>query len=314
MEFFVSSLINGLLYGMLLFMVSAGLTLIFGMMGVLNFAHASFYMLGAYLGYTLAKVMPFWAVLLVAPLLVAVIGMLVERYILRAVHRYGHMHEVLVTFGLAYIIHEVIKMVYGNYAVSYQTPEAWKFSAFTLFGTQYPFYRVMIAIVGTCMFALLALLLRYTRVGLVIRAAIRLPRMVEALGHNVPMAFLLVFGLGAWLAGMAGALGGIVLVTNPNMALDLGIIVFVVVIVGGLGSLEGALLASLLIGLVSTFTVGIQVSVADVLQSLGMAAASLPAGGLLHVKVGTFAAAMPMLIMLVVLLMRPAGLMGEKQG
>lgn len=312
MEFFVTSLVNGLLYGMLLFMVSAGLTLIFGMMGVLNFAHASFYMLGAYFGYTLSGFMPFWLTLVVAPLMVAIIGMLVERYILRAVHQYGHMHEVLVTFGLGYIIQELIKMVYGNYAVSYQTPDAWKFSAFTLFDTTYPFYRVMIAIVGTLMFTMLALMLRFTRVGIVIRAAIRLPKMVEALGHNVPVVFILVFGIGAWLAGMAGTLGGIVLVTSPNMALDLGIIVFVVVIVGGLGSLEGALLASLLIGLVATFTVGIQVSIADVLGYLGWADASR-SGGLMTAKVGTFAAAMPMLIMLVVLLIRPAGLMGEKQ-
>ena len=313
MEFFVASVVNGLLYGMLLFMVSAGLTLIFGMMGVLNFAHASFYMIGAYLGYSLSAFMPFWLTLIIAPLLVAVIGMLVERYILRAVHRYGHMHEVLVTFGLAYIIHELVKMVYGNYAVSYQTPASWKFNAFTLFDTTYPFYRVMIAIVGTLMFSLLAILLRYTRVGIVIRAAIRLPKMVEALGHNVPMVFLLVFGIGAWLAGMAGALGGIVLVTSPNMALDLGIIVFVVVIVGGLGSLEGALLASLLIGLLSTFTVGIQVSVGDLLGYLGWINPSPGSGGLMNVKLSTFAAAVPMLIMLVVLLIRPAGLMGEKQ-
>ena len=313
MEFFVASVVNGLLYGMLLFMVSAGLTLIFGMMGVLNFAHASFYMIGAYLGYSLSRFMPFWLSLIIAPLIVAVIGMFVERYILRAVHRYGHMHEVLVTFGLGYIIHELIKMVYGNYAVSYQTPESWKFTAFTLFDTTYPFYRVMIAIVGTLMFSLLAILLRYTRVGIVIRAAIRLPKMVEALGHNVPMVFLLVFGVGAWLAGMAGALGGIVLVTSPNMALDLGIIVFVVVIVGGLGSLEGALLASLLIGLLSTFTVGIQVSMADLLGYLGWINASPGSGGLMNVKISTFAAAVPMLIMLVFLLIRPAGLMGEKQ-
>ena len=313
MEFFVASVVNGLLYGMLLFMVSAGLTLIFGMMGVLNFAHASFYMIGAYLGYSLSRFMPFWLTLIIAPLIVAVIGMFVERYILRAVHRYGHMHEVLVTFGLGYIIHELIKMVYGNYPVSYQTPESWKFTAFTLFDTTYPFYRVMIAIVGTLMFSLLAILLRYTRVGIVIRAAIRLPKMVEALGHNVPTVFLLVFGIGAWLAGMAGALGGIVLVTSPNMALDLGIIVFVVVIVGGLGSLEGALLASLLIGLLSTFTVGIQVSMADLLGYLGFINASPGSGGLMNVKLSTFAAAVPMLIMLVVLLIRPAGLMGEKQ-
>lgn len=312
MEFFVASIVNGVLYGLLLFMISAGLTLIFGMMGVLNFAHASFYMIGAYLGYSLSKFMPFWLALVVAPLLVAFIGVLVERYVLSVVHRYGHMHEMLVTFGLAYIIQELIKLLYGNYAVDYHAPEALKFSAFTLFDTTYPFYRVLIAVVATLMFAALALLLRYTRVGIVIRAAVKLPQMVEALGHNVPSIYLLVFGIGAWLAGMAGAIGGIVLVTSPSMAADLGINIFVAVVLGGLGSLEGALLASLVIGLVSTFTVGIQVSAADLLGYVGLAHWA-QGNSLMSIKLGTFAAAMPMLIMLVVLMVRPSGMMGEKQ-
>jgi len=119
MEFLIVSTLNGVIYGMLLFMVSAGLTLIFGMMGVLNFAHASFYMLGAYFAYTLSGLFNFWVGLIVAPLLVAIIGMFIERYMLRRVHAHGHAHELLLTFGLVFIFEELIKLFYGDFPVNY---------------------------------------------------------------------------------------------------------------------------------------------------------------------------------------------------
>ena len=119
MDLFVISLLNGVIYGLLLFMVSAGLTLIFGMMGVLNFAHTSFYMLGAYLAYSLEKVLGFWTAIVVATLIVSVAGALIERYMLRRVHRYGHGHQLLLTFGISFIITEVVKLFYGNYLVNY---------------------------------------------------------------------------------------------------------------------------------------------------------------------------------------------------
>jgi branched-chain amino acid transport system permease protein len=313
MDFVVISLLNGLSYGLLLFMVSAGLTLIFGMMGVLNFAHSSFYMLGAYFGYTAAKLSGFWAALLIAPLAVAALGALVERFLLRRVHRHGHAHELLLTFGLVFIIEELVKLFYGNYSVQNPMPPELGFSAFQLFGLNYPFYRVFIALVAVAMFVAVFLLSRYTRIGLVVRAAVRRPDMVEALGHNVPMVFLGVFAGGAALAGLAGTVAGVFYPTGPTMAHELGVIVFVVVVVGGLGSLEGALLASLLIGVFSSFAVGLNWSPADGLALLGLGDWARQAGGVLTTKISTLAGAIPFAVMLLVLLLRPAGLMGERQ-
>ncbi|MCM2250943.1 MAG: branched-chain amino acid ABC transporter permease [Ramlibacter sp.] len=312
MEFFSVSVLNGAIYGLLLFAVSAGLTLIFGMMGVINFAHASFYMLGAYLAYSLSGVLGFWWALLLAPLAVAAIGVGVEKYMLRRVHRHGHAHELLLTFGLAFVFEELMKMLYGNYAVNYRPPPALQFPVFTLFSTEYQFYRIFVGLTALLMFAILFYLLRYTRVGIVVRAAVRLPGMVGVLGHNVPAVFMGVFGLGAWMAGLAGAVGGALLTTNPNMALELGVIVFVVVVVGGLGSLEGALIASLSIGLLTSFAVGLDFSVADVMGLVGLRDQASALGDLMTNKLSTYSGAIPVLLMLVVLLIRPAGLLGER--
>src|ERR1041385_8423356 len=168
MEFFLVTLLNSLSYGLLLFMVSAGLTLIFGMMGVLNFAHASFYMLGAYFAYTLQGVIGFWPAVAAAPVLVGLIGVAVERFFLRRVHHHGHAHELLLTFGLSFIIAESIKLFFGNYPVDYRVPAALDFAAFTIGRQQYPVYRVLMAAVAIAMFAALYLLLRFTRIGIVV--------------------------------------------------------------------------------------------------------------------------------------------------
>ena len=205
MEFAIISTLNGVTYGLLLFMVSAGLTLIFGMMGVLNFAHASFYMLGAYVAYAVSSIFGFWTGILVAPIVVGLVGMAVERFLLPRVHAHGHAHELLLTFGLALIIEELIKLFFGDFPVNYQMPEALRFSAFEIFGTGYPFYRMFIGAVAVIMFTVLWLLLTRTRTGIVVRAAERLPQMAEALGHNIPIVFMFVFGTGAALAGLAGA-------------------------------------------------------------------------------------------------------------
>ena len=313
MEYLSVSLLNGAVYGLLLFMVSAGLTLIFGMMGVLNFAHASFYMLGAYFAYTLQKSLGFWGALVAAPLLVGVLGALIERHILRRVHQHGGAHELLVTFGLSFIISESVKLLYGNYAVDYQVPVSLGFSAFRIFGTDYPFYRLLMGGIALGMFALIYLLFQRTRVGIVVRSAIHRPRMAEALGHNVPLVFTGVFGVGAALAGLAGAVAGAFYTTNPNMALELGVLVFVVVVVGGLGSLSGALVASLLIGLLTSFAVGIDRSIADLFAFVGAREMAERAGGLLIIKVSSLVASLPFALMLLVLLVRPSGLMGERE-
>src|SRR5512138_1229129 len=263
MEYFTVSLLNGIVYGLLLFMVSAGLTLIFGMMGVLNFAHASFYMLGAYASYTLAGRIGFGPALVVSPLLVALVGVVVERGLLRRVHKFGHAQELLITFGLSFIIAEVIKLTFGNYPVDYSIPRSLNVPAFRVFGSDYPLYRVLMGGISIAMFAAIYALLARTRIGLVVRSALYRPVMAQALGHNVPAVFTGVFGIGAGLAGLAGAVAGAFYTTNPNMALELGVVVFVVVVVGGLGSLEGAMIASILIGLVSSFAVGLDASLAD---------------------------------------------------
>jgi branched-chain amino acid transport system permease protein len=312
MEFLIVSTLNGVIYGMLLFMVSAGLTLIFGMMGVLNFAHAAFYMLGAYFAYTLSGIFNFWVGLLVAPLLVAGIGIIVERYMLRQVHRYGHAHELLLTFGLALVFEELIKLFYGNYPVNYRMPESLNFAAFNLFGSDVPFYRLFIGLVAVSMFIAVLLLLAKTRIGIVVRGAERLPKMAQALGHNVPLVFMGVFGTGAALAGLGGAVAGAFFPTNPNMALELGVIVFVVVVVGGLGSMAGSLIASLLIGVFSSFAVGLDWTLAGAFAWVGLGEWAASIGGLLTLPLSSISGTVPFLLMLIVLLLRPAGLMGSK--
>ncbi|EON18800.1 inner-membrane translocator [Cupriavidus sp. GA3-3] len=313
MDYLIVSLLNGTIYGLLLFMVSAGLTLIFGMMGVLNFAHASFYMLGAYLAYSLQRALGFWAAIVVSPILVGLIGVAVERFFLRRVHRYGHAHELLLTFGLSFIIAELVKLFFGNFPVDYRVPPALDFAAFQLGMSSYPFYRMLMGGIALAMFGAIYLMLTRTRVGIVVRSAIYKPRMAEALGHNVPLVFMGVFGVGAALAGLAGAVAGAFYTTNPNMALELGVLVFVVVVVGGLGSLEGAMLASLLIGLITSLSVGIDASLADLCAAFGAREWAEQVGGLLTLKVSSLAATIPFALMLLILLVRPSGLMGEKE-
>nr|WP_283772214.1 branched-chain amino acid ABC transporter permease [Chelatococcus sp. HY11] len=305
-------MINGVVYGLLLFMVSAGLTLVFGMMGVLNFAHASFYMLGAYFAFLVSTVVGFWGGLLIGPLLVALIGVGVERYLLRPIHHYGHASELLVTFGLAFVFDELVKVFFGQFMVNYSVPASMRFSAFTLFGADYPFYRVFVAIVAVALFTILFAILRFTRMGIVVRAAVQRPAMTDALGHNVDAVFMITFGIGAWMAGVAGAVGGALLTTSPTMALEMSILTFVVVIVGGLGSLGGAFLASLLIGLLTTFAVSINISLLDIGRWLGLGDVLTGLGSIAQVSLSTYASAVPVLVMLIVLLCRPTGLFGDR--
>ena len=287
-EFFVIALLNGLSYGLLLFMLSAGLTLIFSMMGVLNFAHTSFYMLGAYLAYSLSEVVGFWLALVLAPLAVGALGALFERYCLRRVHQFGHVPELLVTFGLSYLILEVVQLVWGRGTVPYGLPVQLQGPLFTLYGTQFPKSRAFIMLVALAMLAAVWWLLTRTRIGLVIQAALQHPDMVQALGHNVPRVFMGVFGGGCALAALAGVIGGNTYITEPAMAGSVGSIIFVVVVVGGIGSLAGAFLASLLIGLVQTFAVAMD----------GIAAQVAPI--------------LPYLLLVLMLIFRPQGLLGAR--
>ncbi len=277
--------LHGLVYGMLLFLVASGLTLIFGMMGVLNFAHGALYMLGAYFSFSILRwTGQFWLCMIVAPLLVGAFGILMERFLLRQVHRYGHAHELLLTFGLAYIIEELVKWIWGNQPLHVEIP-AMLAGSVQFLGITYPTYRLFILLISAIVFAVLFLILYKTRAGIIVTAAVSRAEMVNALGINVPLVFMLLFGVGGALAGLAGVIGGPYLITNPGMASTIIIDLFVVVVVGGLGSLPGALLASFLIG---------------ELQSFGI------------LLIPQMAIALEFLLMAVVLIVKPEGLLGDK--
>lgn len=311
METIVFSTLNGVLYGLLLFMLASGLTLIFSMMGVLNFAHASFYMLGAYFAYTVGAQTGFWFALLLAPLLVGLIGALVERFGLRHVHRNGHVAELLFTFGIAYLIEEIVKLIWGKNPLPYTPPPILQQPLFTLWGTQYPAFRIFMMVVAIAMFVALWALLKRTRVGLIVQASLSNPHMVGHLGHNVPLVFMGVFAVGCAMAGLAGVIGGALLVTDPAMALTLGPIVFVVVVVGGMGSLGGAFVASLLIGLIQTFAVAVDASLSDLLARFGVIVSNRSDLG--RITLSQVAPMLPFLILVLVLIFRPRGLMGARE-
>lgn len=309
LEIVVFSTLNGVLYGMLLFMLASGLTLVFSMMGVLNFAHASFYMLGAYFGFEISSHIGFWPGFVIAPLCVGAIGALVERYGLRRLHRLGHVSELLFTFGLAFVIEQVVEMIWGKLPVDYNPPPSLDFVAFRLLDTTYPAYRMFMLLTAIAMFVGLLVVLTRTRVGLIIQAALTHPEMVAMLGHNVPRLFMWVFGAGSALAGLAGVIAGPALVTQPSMAALLGPILFVVIVVGGLGSLTGAFIASLLIGIVQTFAVAMNFSLSEL---LGPVAPPL-LGDLWQVTVAQVAPVIPYLLLVTVLIFRPTGLIGKRE-
>ena len=313
-EFFTISLLNGLSYGLLLFMLSSGLTLIFSMMGVLNFAHTSFYMVGAYIAYSTSQVIGFWWSLLVAPLLVFAMGAAFERFCLRKVHKYGHVPELLITFGLSYLLLELVQLTWGRSAVNYLLPTGLQGPLFTIFGTNFPKSRAFIMLISMLMLVSIWLLLTRTRIGLVIQAALTHPETVEALGHNVPRVFMLVFGGGAALAGLAGVIGGNTFVTEPAMAGSVGAIIFVVVVVGGMGSLAGAFLASLLIGLLQTFAVAMDQSVMTLLAHFKYVVTPETFGyPLLKLTISQVAPILPFLLLVLILIFRPKGLLGRRE-
>lgn len=312
MNLLFMSILDGLVYGLILFMLSSGLTLVYGMMGILNIAHTAFFMLGAYLAFTIAGTGYFWLGIVGATLVVAALGLVVERGLLRQIHKYGHAQEVIFTFGLAFAIEEFVKLFYGDFPVAYEIPAYLRFPAFTIFGAEFPFYRLLMAGIALAMFALIFALLRFTRVGLVVRAAERLPVMTAALGHDVTLVFSCVFALGAGLAALAGAIAGAYYPTSPTMAINFGIVVFVVIVVGGLGSVQGSLWASLLVGVLTSIAVSFDWTLAGAFSWM-----TLPAGmssaEFMNVPISRLAGVIPYLLMLLVLVFRPAGLMGDQR-
>jgi branched-chain amino acid transport system permease protein len=240
-------------YWSLAFMIAAGLTVVFGMLGFLNAAHTSFYMLAGYVAYTVASVTgSFWAALLIAPVVVAAGGLVLERLLFRQLYAAGHTAQLLLTIGLAYVIAEATKMIWGDSAFTIAPPASLA-GRFTLLGATLPVYHLFIIGAAIVLVGGLALLLRGTRLGMVIRAAAVHPDMVAALGFNVRNVYTLVFVIGLYLAAFAGVVMAPMEGVYPSMADDALVQAFIVVVAGGLGSLPGAFIVAGLLGLVQGF-------------------------------------------------------------
>jgi branched-chain amino acid transport system permease protein len=232
---------------------------------------------------------------------------------LRRCHVNGHIAELLFTFGLVFIFQRAVMMIWGTLTVPYRVPQSLDFTLFRLYGQSFPAYRGFMLVVTAGMLLAIWLLLKKTRIGLIIQAALTHPTMVSALGHDVPRVFTIVFAGGCVLAGLAGVIGGNYFTTDSGMADAMGPIVFVVVVFGGLGSLAGCFIASIFIGIVQTAAVMVNGSIADLF------AFGIPAGGdnllgeLLTIPLARIAPLIPYVLMILILFFRPRGLMGTRE-
>jgi branched-subunit amino acid ABC-type transport system permease component len=250
---FLGQALNGLAYGALLFLLSVGLTLIFGMLDVVNLAHGSFYMLGAYAGLaTLAATGSFWLAALAAPVAVGVIGACVERGLLRPLYRRGPLDQVLLTFGLIYVFEDLVKWLWGGRIRSIPPPEAFSGSV-TLGWVTLPSYRLFVIVFGLAVGLGLWALIERTRLGAIIRAGVYDAEMAAGVGIDIGRVFTLVFAFGAALGGLSGVIAGPIQSAYPSMGVSILIPALIVVVVGGLGSLKGSLAGSLIIGQAETF-------------------------------------------------------------
>jgi len=277
-------LFNGLVYGTLLIVMCSGLALIYGLRRVINFAHGSFYMLGAYIGYSVAQHSNFWVALVAAPTVMALLGVALDRWGFRLLQDRDPLSVVLVTFGLLLAIEDFVQTIWGTSNLSVVTPAALAFSV-DLLGTLVPAYRIAVIVVGAAVALGLTLWLRLSRAGLFVRAASTDPETTAMQGVNTDTLSAIVVGLGTALAGLAGVVAAPFLSLSPSMSSDVLIDSFIVVVVGGLGSLAGAFVAAIVLGLV---------------QALG--AVWLPNASVL----------LPFLLMVGVLLWKPAGFAGSR--
>jgi len=249
----VGQALNGLVYGALLFLLSVGLTLIFGMLDVVNLAHGSFYMLGAYAGIAaLALTGNFWIAAITAPLVVGLVGALVERGLLRRLYRRSPLDQVLLTFGLIYLFEDLVKWGWGGRIRSISPPEIFS-GRITFGGLTIPSYRIFVIVFGLLVAILLWLVIEKTRLGAVIRAGVYDAEMTAGLGIDIGRVFTLVFAFGAALGGLSGVIAGPIQSAYPSMGVSILIPALIVVVVGGLGSLKGSFVGSLIIGQAETF-------------------------------------------------------------
>lgn len=284
LDSFAIQLLNGLVSGMLLFVMAAGLSLIFGLMDVINLTHGAFYLLGGYIGLTLVRSLDnFWLALLVAPLLVGGLGFATEYFLLRRMYgRARHLDQVLLTFGIALILADLIRARWGAYVESVPPPHALAGQVLIL-GIEFPVYRLALIAFGLVLALVLWLLITRTRLGAIVRAGVSDAQLVRGFGINIQRVFAIIFAVGCGLAALGGVIGAPVLTLYPSLDSEILILALVVVVVGGLGTLEGAFFGSLLIGLADT-----------------MGKAVLP----------EFARFILFAVMAIVLLIRPSGLFG----
>jgi len=284
-EALIVNLLNGLSWGMLLFLISVGLTTVFGVLGVLNFAHGSFFMLGAYLCMQVMHIVPsFWIGLLVGPLAVALLGLVVEKWLLRQVYGRDVAFQLLLTFAILLFLDDGVRIVWGP---GYHVVEAPALLAgvFPLFSHSYPVYRLFLVAMGPLVGMALWSFFRFTRWGKIVRAAAADREMAEGIGIRVPLLFTAVFALGTWLAALGGALAAPHQSLAPSMGDRIIIESFIVVVTGGMGSFPGAFVGALVLGL---------------LESFGT------------VFAGRAQMALPYILLAVVLLVRPRGLFGDR--
>jgi len=273
---FLIQTLNGLQYGLLLFMLAAGLTLIFGIMGVVNLAHGSFYMLGAYLAYSLAPLLGGLTVAVIAGALLSVLfGLALEWLLFRHFYHRDHLDQVLLTFGLIYIFEEVRSIIWGDEVHGVKIPAALDWSFPLTENLSYPAYRLFMSAVCLVLALGLYLLISKTRLGMKIRAGAFNRDMAESLGINIKLIHAVVFALGVGLASVAGMIAAPVASVYPNMGSQVLIMCFVVVVIGGIGSVRGALISALLVGLVDTFGKVLLPQVSGMLVYMLMAAVLL---------------------------------------
>ena len=285
MENFVINLLNGLSWGLLLFLISVGLTTVFGVMGVLNFAHGSFFMLGAYMCMQIMHIIPsFWIGLIVGPLLVALLGIIIERFLLRKVYGREVAFQLLLTFAILLVLDDGVRLIWGP---AYHVVEAPALLAgvFPLFDKSYPVYRLFLVIAGPTIGLDLWSFFRFSKWGKIIRSASSDGEMAQGIGIRVPLLFTLVFALGTWLAAVGGALAAPHQSLAPSMGERIIIESFIVVVSGGMGSFPGAFIGALVLGLFESFGT---------------------------VFLGRVQMAIPYILLAVVLLIRPYGLFGKE--
>lgn len=247
-------LVTGLALGSIYVLVGVGLSLVFGLLTIVNFAHGAFFMVGAYVGvFIFAKTGNFWLCMVAVPLATGAIGLVVERFLVRPLYGRGIDYPLLLTFGLAYVMMDVVRMVFGVQGEQFDTPELLQGAVDIGIG-MFPIYRLFLIAVTAVVLLLLWLVIEKTRFGLIVRAGARDPMVLRVLGIDVSKVWLAIFGVGTAIAGLAGLLAAPMRGVSPEMGVPVLIEAFVITVVGGMGSLGGAIAAGLLVGVVMSFT------------------------------------------------------------